>query len=585
VNLLALTCRAVAESAAGAKGISQRSLAATLQVSLGTANQLVKKAADAGYLDPGTLRLTPAGQGYLDTFAVDNAIVLAAGFGSRFVPLTFDTPKGLLTVHGEAMVEREIRQLREAGIEEIIVVVGYLKEQFEYLVDKYGVRLVFNPEYATKNNLASLYHVRQYLASSYILVADNWLNDNPFHRWEPDSWLGGLYFEGPTSEWAVTFRSHGLVKKIDVGGADTWALLGPAHFTREFSARYVPLLEKAYATPGTENWYWEHVLKENLADLPFSLLKQPEGQIHEFESLAELREFDHTYVEQTNSVIMERIADALSVAESQVDSIKPLKNGLTNSSFYFTAAGSEYVYRRPQEGANRWIDRGAEAATYEALAPLSIADELVWADPATGQRIARYFPGTRPLDASDPREVARAIGALRRVHASGVRVDTRTDPAGALRRLRELGDNAIQFRDWDRVEAEVLRAAAPLRDVVPEPVLVHGDFTAANVLVLPSGQVKIIDWELAGMGDPLADIATFAAEARMGPERSVALLAHYLGRAASAGERRRFYAWTALIALVNTLWAEYRQAAGELVGEYPLAMYRRAKDYSRLALA
>ncbi|MDR2114645.1 MAG: NTP transferase domain-containing protein, partial [Bifidobacteriaceae bacterium] len=324
MNLLALTCRALAEVDPHNPSPNQRSLASALQVSLGKANQLVKEAAEAGYLDPVTLKLTPAGRRYLDGFAVDNAILLAAGFGSRFVPLTFETPKGLLAVHGEPMVERQIKQLQAAGIKKIILVVGYLKEQFEYLIDQFGVELVFNPEYATKNNLASLYHVREHLGSSYILVADNWLKDNPFHRWEPDSWLSGLYFEGPTPEWAVKLGPRGLVKKIQIGGADTWALLGPAHFTREFSELYVPLLEQAYATPGTEDWYWEHVVKEHLSQLPFYLLRQASDQIYEFENLAELRQFDHSYLEQTNNGIMRRITDALKVTEGQIGGIRPL---------------------------------------------------------------------------------------------------------------------------------------------------------------------------------------------------------------------------------------------------------------------
>ena len=72
---------------------------------------------------------------------------MAAGFGSRFVPLTFEMPQGLLEVFGERMIERQIKQLHSVGITDITIVVGYLKEKFEYLIDKYGVRLLYNPEY------------------------------------------------------------------------------------------------------------------------------------------------------------------------------------------------------------------------------------------------------------------------------------------------------------------------------------------------------------------------------------------------------------------------------------------------------
>ena len=93
------------------------------------------------------------GTGCLAPYKVDGALIIAAGFGSRFVPLTFETPKGLLEVFGERMIERQIRQLHEAGVYDITIAVGYLKEKFEYLIDKYDVKLLYNPEYSCKNTL------------------------------------------------------------------------------------------------------------------------------------------------------------------------------------------------------------------------------------------------------------------------------------------------------------------------------------------------------------------------------------------------------------------------------------------------
>ncbi|MDR2373028.1 MAG: phosphotransferase [Bifidobacteriaceae bacterium] len=650
MNLLALTCRVLAERSANDQPLSQRALARALDVSVGKANQLVRQAAAAGHVDPAGLSLTASGWEHLERFRVDNAIVLAAGFGSRAVPLTYETPKGLLKVHGEAMLERQLRQLREAGIKDLIVVVGYLKEQFEYLIDKFGVKLVFNPEYAVKNNLASLHLVRDQLRSSYVLMADNWMKANPFHAWEPDTWLSGVYFNGPTEEWAVKLGPRGLVKKISIGGADTWALMGPAHFTPEFSARFVPLLEQAYARPGTANWYFEHVIKENLAELPFYLLKQSGDQMREFEDLAELRAFDLSYQDQTNNAVMASIAAALGVTQAQVTDIAPLKNGLTNSSFSFTAAGGRYVYRRPQEAANAWIDRAAEAQAYAALAPLGVTDELVWLDQATGQRITRFWPGARSLEqalaaagpgpapAADavapvsdqatareaepgrpgkpegpgrpgkpegsgrpadraagptpaarawPEELARAIAVLRQTHQSGVVLSARLDPVANLERLAGLADakRAMLFSDHAEVLALVREAARVLTPEDWAAVPAHGDFTASNVLLTAEGEVKLIDWELAGMGDPLADLASFALAARFAPAEAESLVELYLGRPPSGRERARLYAWSAVIALVNTLWAEYRQALGEQLGEYPLVTYRAAKDYARLGLA
>ncbi|MDR1187579.1 MAG: phosphotransferase [Bifidobacteriaceae bacterium] len=586
MNLTALVCRALAEATGQGGKLTQRELASQLGVSLGKANQLVKQAVASGYVEPDRLRLSAAGHEYLDQYQVDNAIVLAAGFGSRFVPLTYETPKGLLKVHGEPMLERQLRQLHEAGITDITLVVGYMKERFEYLVDKFGVKLVFNPEYATKNNLASLHCVRDLLASTYILVADNWIEHNMFHRWEPDSWMSGLYFEGPTSEWVVTLGAKSRIKRLDIGGSDSWAVVGPVHFTREYSDRFRPLLENAYASPGTENWYFEDVIKASLDQLPIHLERMGTDGVREFESLAELRQFDHSYQEQTDSAIMGRIASALHISQSQIDQIEPLKNGLTNSSFRFSAAGQEFVYRMPQEGANEWIDRPGEAAVYQALAPFEVADQVVWFDPATGHRITRYFAGSRGLDAGRKEELDGGIALLAKVHGSGLTVAPRRDLLADIARLQALceSQDAIRFSDYDQVAALVGELAALDADQSAEPVLIHGDFTASNILMLADGSVRLIDWELAGMGDPMTDLASFAVAAGFDLARVDRLARLYLGRDPSSPERRRLYRAIALTAVINTLWAEYRQAMGEELGEYPLTMYRYTKDYGRLAL-
>ena len=118
---------------------SQRQIAAATNHSLGTINNYIKKLTEQGYLK--VAELTEAGQAALDEYKIKNAIILAAGMSSRFLPLSLEKPKGLLEVKGETMIERQIRQLNEVGITDITVIVGYMKEKFYFLQDKYGVSL------------------------------------------------------------------------------------------------------------------------------------------------------------------------------------------------------------------------------------------------------------------------------------------------------------------------------------------------------------------------------------------------------------------------------------------------------------
>lgn len=146
----ALVCRNILEK----PDITQREMAKNKDISLGTVNGLVKECLAEGYIaeeENGKekhLILLEKGKELLKPYKVDGALIIAAGFGSRFVPLTFETPKGLLEVFGERMIERQIKQLHEVGIYDITIVVGYLKEKFEYLIDKFDVKLLYNPEYS-----------------------------------------------------------------------------------------------------------------------------------------------------------------------------------------------------------------------------------------------------------------------------------------------------------------------------------------------------------------------------------------------------------------------------------------------------
>ena len=99
-------------------------------------------------------------------YKVDNAVIMAAGTSSRFAPLSYELPKGLITVRGEILIERQIRQLRDAGISDIIVVTGYMRERFAYLADIYGVRLIHITEFNVRKNSSSIYAVRVFLRNS-----------------------------------------------------------------------------------------------------------------------------------------------------------------------------------------------------------------------------------------------------------------------------------------------------------------------------------------------------------------------------------------------------------------------------------
>jgi len=585
---IALVCREIAKGGA----LTQRALAARVGVSLGKAHYLLREAEALGYVRDGRLR--KKGREYMEPYRVDNAIILAAGFGSRFVPFTYDVPKGLLKVHGEPMIERQIRQLHEAGVTQVVIVVGYLKEKFDYLIDKFGVKLIYNPEYETRNNLSSLLCALDYLGHSYICYADHWLSENIFNAYETRSWYTGLPVEECTDEWYVTEGPGRRIVKVDVGREGGIVMVGPAFLSREFSELYKPLARAAAARPGTEDWYWEEVVLAHLKELPLYVNEQPKSNVHEFDDLDALRQFDASYDEETDNEVMRQIARTFGIRQRKITQIKPIKTGLTNRSFVFSVAGKgadgapceeTYVFRMGGAGTDSYIDRAHEKAVYERLAPFDFTDEVVTFDVKANMRITKYYADTGQLDPFDDAALAESMRILKRLHDMALPDDVLYDVVGQTVDYHDKAKamNSLRFTDieemWARAMAlcELVRrleASAPL-------VLCHGDFQYTNILVLPDGSKRVIDWEYSGASRPLCDVALYGVFAFFDRARFDVMLPLYLGRAPTPEEWAEYYLYVAIGGLDSCMWAEYKQGLGQEMGEYPMNTYRHFKDFER----
>lgn len=278
------------------------------------------------------------------TYSVDNAIIMAAGLSSRFAPLSYEYPKALVEVKGEVLIERQIRQLQEVGITDITVVVGYKRELFDYLVTKHGVKIVENPEYMERNNHSTLYYVKDRLANTYICSADNYFTENVFEAQVEQPYYAAVFEEGITDEWVFQTNEEGLITDIKVGGADSWIMLGHVFFSKEFSQRFVEILENIYHLPETAPLFWENIYLNHIDELPLYIRKYPDDVIFEFDSLDELRTFDSSYWTDTRSTILKEITRQLEVEESKVCEIEPRKKNGATIGFDFTIHNQSYVY-------------------------------------------------------------------------------------------------------------------------------------------------------------------------------------------------------------------------------------------------
>ena len=194
-----------------------------------------------------------------------NAIIIAAGMGTRLRPLTLSIPKPLIKVFGKPMIERNVEFLLEKGIKEIVIVTGYLGEQFSFLKEKYPeVKLVHNDKFNEYNNIYSFYLIKEYLEDSYILDGDIYLNKNIFKTNLDKSMYFSKKVNCQNDEWQLILE-NGKIKEVQIGGKDNYIMSGISFWKKEDSSKLKELVEEyILSEEKKKKYYWDHIVKENI---------------------------------------------------------------------------------------------------------------------------------------------------------------------------------------------------------------------------------------------------------------------------------------------------------------------------------
>lgn len=561
--------------------INQRILAEISGHSLGIVNRSVKSLMKDGYLD-GDVRLTDKAAAEFRAKAPKNAIILAAGFGMRMVPINTEIPKGLLKVHGEVLIERTIRQLHAAKIREIYVVVGFMKERYEYLIDTFDVELIVNPEYAAKNNLHSLRRALGHLSNSYVIPCDIWCDQNPYRPTELYSWYMVSDLVENDSSVRVN-RKMELVSVPERAGGN--AMVGICYLLEEQAAVVRERIGALSQDPRCDGYFWEEALyqKDKMIVMARVVHSADVVEINTYEQLRELdSDSDHL---KTDAIQV--ICQALKTIPEEITDITILKKGMTNRSFLFACKGKRYIMRIPGEGTGRLIDRRQEALVYQTIAKKGLCDEPLYIDPENGYKITGFLENARVCDPFDKKDVRRCMRRLRTFHEMKLTVAHEFDIFGQIELYETLWDGTPSaYSDHGETAARV-RALKPYIDAhAGEKVLTHMDAVPDNFLFIENGDDAadplLIDWEYAGMQDPHVDIAMFCIYAMYDRAHVDLLIDAYFPEGCDPETRLTIYCYIAACGLLWSNWCEYKRTLGVEFGEYSLRQYRYAKDYCKI---
>lgn len=327
------------------EGNDEKTLAIKIGLPISNIEEIIDICVRKGWLTI-EMEITDAGLAQLSPYKVDNAIIMAAGMSSRFAPLSYEYPKGLLKVKGEILIERQIQQLQTAGIENIVLVLGYMKEEFYYLQEKFQVDFVVNDDFDRYNNISTLMKVINQLGNSYICSSDNYFVENVFDMYVYRAYYAAVYTENETDEYCLDFDDFDRIIDVKIGGGpNVWYMLGHVYFSRDFSDRFVDILKKEYKNnPVVRTQLWEKLYMQHLDKLTLYIKKYSSDIIKEFDSLEELRQFDEEYINNTNSSILKNICRILKCSEKDIVDICASNNDKYGLAFVFTNYGTRYIY-------------------------------------------------------------------------------------------------------------------------------------------------------------------------------------------------------------------------------------------------
>lgn len=566
---------------------NQRNVADKLDISLGSVNAVLNECREMNWLtEEGSL--TEDGMNALAPYKVDNAIIMAAGMSSRFAPLSYEKPKGLLIVKGEILIERQIKQLQAAGIKDITVVVGYMKEQFFYLEDKFGVSIVVNEDYYRFNNTSTLMKVLDKLGNTYICSSDNYFTENVFEEYVYQAYYSAVYTNEKTDEYCLTTNPSGKITKVVIGGGpDVWYMLGHVYWSKEFSDKFIPILKKEYEeNPITKEQLWEQLYMRFIDELPLYIRKYDDSVIKEFDSLDELRQFDEHYINNTNSEIIGNICEVLKCEDKDIVEIHAIKEGLTNTSFRFTCKGQKYVYRHPGVGTDEYIHRDSEAFSMSVARELELDNTFIYMHPVKGWKLSHYIENARTLDYHNDEEVKTALTMMRKLHDANIKSQYDFDIWNAaldfIKKVTEKGRN--DFADFQSLYERMEKVYQYTESDNVEKRLCHCDCYDPNFLIGKDGKMYLIDWEYSGNDDPANDLGTFICCSDYSYEEALNILELYFGRELTKEELRHYVGYIAIAAYYWFVWAIYQESVGNTVGEYLYIWYKDSKVYSKKAL-
>src|SRR5579875_1142389 len=520
---------------------------------------------------------------------IKQAVILAAGARNDF-----GKPAGLMPIEDTTVLKRNIDILQENGINQIVIVTGYQKETFQEMPELSQVQFVHNPKYKWTGSMASLALAHELISEDFLLIEDDILIeeraikellDHP----QRDTVL--IADESGSGDEAFVEIRNGYLFKISkdihqfnhVDGE----MIGVSKLSYEVFTKMVEEYRKSNKNPYLN---YEYMLLDVARHYNIGYLKMHNLVWGEIDSLKHYETVTNKIypilkrkeAEFRENQIKGYFIEALDLEEHDIQEIQPF-GGMTNKNFKVLAGDKEYVLRIPGNGTEQMINRKEEKVNAAIASRLGIDTELIYFNEETGVKIAELIPNAETLNSKTAKRhdnMLLTTALLRKLHTSGVTMANEFNVFQKISEYEELMKqaNGRPYPHYDEVRAQVmvLRNIYEGMNITLTPC--HNDLVAENLVKSGPDKVYLIDWEYAGMNDPMWDVAAHLLECEFSPEDEELFLTLYLQTETIPLEIQQRVLMNKIFQdFLWSIWTIVKEAKGDDFGTYGMDRFNRAR--------
>lgn len=592
MNCKLLIIRAIYER----PNISQRDLAKKYFISLGKVNQTLKELTDEKLLQGSShYEVTDKGIELLFQNKVESAIILATDFGIKEKALEENTAISLLEINNQKLIERQIEQLQKVGINDITIVVGYQKEKFDYLIDKFNVHLVYDKDYKEKGSLSSIYKAKEYISGKncYISPANLYMKNNLFSTYEFEPYYNAKYIEGQTKKIQADTTVQNEIINMFVGGENGYFLSGFTYWTKDFSKKLMYFLERYYEMPLTDKFSWEEVYMRNIDILPpMYLYKREDDEIIEIDTLDDLRNIDYKYYGNGKFPI-DFVSDKLDITNNEIINISLYEENLNYNCWTFNITNekykdNKYLLRIPNNDEID-IDYKNEAIYYKN-AP--IKNDIVIFDEKTGIKISIFDSNDKniALTLTDKNDTKDLINFYKDFHNSDIKYKLNNISIVLLfekyDKLLKAKKYKPKFIDFDLYLEEAKVLMTKIQNLKKEQDIINLSLYNINIIKNEDNSLSFAEYDNIGIGDSLDDIALFCANQNYDKKEAEKIYDSYYSldkKTTNDKEDKQLFLYKyALATMLNVLYISYKETVSLYDTEdFQMKQYRLFKDFCK----